>query len=64
MSLKEALENIRKRIDELTRDVHETMEATHSLVKTARPKPLRALLEKRMEDIRPLRRLRKNREEK
>jgi hypothetical protein len=60
-SLKEALERVRKRVEELTSDVHETVESTHSLVKTTRPKPLRTFVERRLEgfkDVRPLKRLR------
>ncbi|MEM2291650.1 MAG: hypothetical protein QXX41_00070 [Nitrososphaerota archaeon] len=56
-SLKEAFERIRKRVEELTTDVHETLESAHSLVRSARPKPFRALVERRLENIRPLRRL-------
>jgi flagellar biosynthesis chaperone FliJ len=60
--LKEAIERVRKRLEELTTDIHETVESTHSLIKTARPKPLRTFMEKKLERIRPLKRLREERQ--
>jgi signal transduction histidine kinase len=59
--LKEAIEKVRRRLEELTADIHETVESTHSLIKTARPKPLRTFMERRLENIRPLKRLREER---
>lgn len=60
--MKEAIERVRKRIEELTSDIHETVESTHSLVKTARPKPVRIFMERRLENVRPLKRLREEKQ--
>jgi hypothetical protein len=54
MSLNEALEKVRKRLEELTSDINKLRETSREVIKTSRPKPLKHFLESRFEKIRPI----------
>jgi len=61
--LRDAIERVRKRLEDLASEMHETVESTHSLLKTVRPKPVRIFMERRLSNFRPLKRLREKRKE-
>jgi len=54
MSLKESLEKIKTSKEGLKKEVQDTRQ----LVKDVRPRPLRSIVDRRMTEIRPLRRIR------
>jgi prefoldin subunit 5 len=62
MSLDEALEKVRKRLEELSTDIGKMRETSREVIKASRPKPLRQFLESRVENLRPRKFLEKRRE--
>lgn len=63
MSFKEPIEKIRKRVEELVTGVQETTQSIRELIRTTRPKPLKTFVSQKIDELRPLRRLRKRAEE-
>jgi hypothetical protein len=61
MSLDEALEKVRKRLEELSTDIGKMKKTSREVIKTSRPKPLRQFLESRVDSFRPLKLLEKRR---
>lgn len=55
MSLKDSLEKVKTSKEGLKKE----MQATRQMVKDIRPKPLRTMIDRKMGDIRPFRRIRK-----
>lgn len=55
MALKKSVEELKKSRDGIRKDVEDTRDT----LKQLRPRPLRNVLEKRMTEVRPLKRMRK-----
>jgi len=59
MSLNEALDRVRKRLEELSSDIDNMRGTLRDIVKSSRPKPFKRIVEKRIQSLRPLERLKK-----
>jgi len=63
LSFKEPIDKIRKRVEELVTGVQETTQSIRELIRASRPKPFKTFISKKIDELRPLQRLRKRVEE-